>query len=246
MGVARSRESIDDDDMVQCEISEFEHTFAASLEDFSPGTLPDPLPGRGPSTRRSRSGGKHTWETSYEPLSGRLVTIHMLGTELVVREAVDLKDRQLISIQYAAIRQLTWDHSHSSLKIGYGLNVLDVEDEAGDTGVDPDSIFISVRVENSLELEDELKQRGMAEANRAAAAGRKRQLLPASIYLGMFAGSTKPKPFQRKRPNLSSTIPEGHLPSLQVMIMHILYPGWLFLFLDTRGSTNSRRLIVHP
>ena len=36
------------------------------------------------------------------------------------------------------------------------------------------------------------------------------------MYVGIFAGATKPKPFQRKRPNLSR-LPAGKLPSLQVM-----------------------------
>jgi hypothetical protein len=36
------------------------------------------------------------------------------------------------------------------------------------------------------------------------------------MYVGMFAGETKPKPFQRKRPNLS-TLPNGKLPPLHEM-----------------------------
>ena len=39
---------------------------------------------------------------------------------------------------------------------------------------------------------------------------------PSTMYVGIFAGATKPKPFQRKRPNLSR-LPAGKLPSLQVM-----------------------------
>lgn len=77
-------------------------------------------------------------------------------------------------------------------------------------------VFISVRVENSIDLEDELKQRAKAEAVRARKAGRAAKAGPTSVYLGMFAGFTKPKPFQRKRPNLSFTVPEGKLPMLKV------------------------------
>ena len=40
--------------------------------------------------------------------------------------------------------------------------------------------------------------------------------IPPFMYVGMFAGSTKPKPFQRKRPNISK-IPAGKLPQLQEM-----------------------------
>ena len=77
-------------------------------------------------------------------------------------------------------------------------------------------VFLSFRVENSIDLEDELKRRASAEAERTSAAGQRTPSAPASIYLGMFASSTKPKPFQRKRPNLSFTVPEGELPSLKV------------------------------
>jgi hypothetical protein len=35
--------------------------------------------------------------------------------------------------------------------------------------------------------------------------------------IGLFAGGTKPKPFQRRRANLSSTVPDGHLPALGTM-----------------------------
>eukprot|EP00605_Chrysophyceae_sp_TOSAG23-4_P000698 GSChrysophyteH1.ASY1.ANO1.782.1 assembled CDS len=42
------------------------------------------------------------------------------------------------------------------------------------------------------------------------------KLVPFPMYIGMFAGSTKPKPFQRKRPNLSR-LPSGKLPQLQDM-----------------------------
>ena len=40
----------------------------------------------------------------------------------------------------------------------------------------------------------------------AAAAGAS---VPAFHYIGLFAGGTKPKPFQRRRANLSAIVPDG-------------------------------------
>ncbi len=55
----------------------------------------------------------------------------------------------------------------------------------------------------------ELKLRlsGMAAQNR-------NMKIPSPTYVGMFAGATKPKPFQRKRPNIS------HLPSAKLPTLH--------------------------
>ncbi|CAM9197034.1 unnamed protein product, partial [Discosporangium mesarthrocarpum] len=103
---------------------------------------------------------------------------------------------------------LTWDHARSSLKVGFG--------ERTGEGSDPDDIFVSFHVENSLELELELKLRAKAEILRATSRGESSDP-PASVYLGMFAGPTKPRPFQRKRPNLSPCVPEGVLPPLKDM-----------------------------
>ena len=60
----------------------------------------------------------------------------------------------------------------------------------------------------SVEFEGELKLRlkGMGSGVR----------LPPTTYIGMFAGATKPKPFQRKRPNLSTLAP-SKLPPLHDM-----------------------------
>ncbi len=62
---------------------------------------------------------------------------------------------------------------------------------------------------NSVEFEAELKLRlsGMAAQNR-------NMKIPSPMYIGMFAGATKPKPFQRKRPNIS------HLPSAKLPTLH--------------------------
>jgi hypothetical protein len=64
---------------------------------------------------------------------------------------------------------------------------------------------------NSIEFEGEMKIRLSA----AASTGQGMKI-PSPMYIGMFAGATKPKPFQRKRPNLSH-LPSGKLPSLNEM-----------------------------
>ena len=59
---------------------------------------------------------------------------------------------------------------------------------------------------NTIELEGELKLRFSTPGVRP----------PSIMYVGMFAGESKPKPFQRKRPNLSK-LPQGKLPLLHDM-----------------------------
>lgn len=215
-------------------IYEFEHCFAASLEDASPGVVPAPHAGYTPSTGPPPAVRKSSVGTISEPLTGRLITVHMMETELVVKEPVGVSERTVACIPYAAIRQLTWDHSQSALKVGHTRSAWRVEGGGGGGGGDGDSdgnsgtadrgakpeegelVFISFRVENSIDLEDELQRRASAEAKRTKAAGQSTPSAPDSVYLGMFASSHKPKPFQRKRPNLSSTVAGGELPSLQV------------------------------
>lgn len=60
----------------------------------------------------------------------------------------------------------------------------------------------------SVELEGELKLR--------LASACKGNKPPNTLYVGMFAGATKPKPFQRKRPNLSH-LHSSKLPPLPEM-----------------------------
>jgi hypothetical protein len=81
----------------------------------------------------------------------------------------------------------------------------------GDGSSDGQESFVILTMANSVEFEGELKLRfsGMVLNSRGAR-------LPATMYVGVFAGATKPKPFQRKRPNLSK-LPAGKLPSLTVM-----------------------------
>lgn len=70
---------------------------------------------------------------------------------------------------------------------------------------------IILELTNSIEFEGELKLRYGSLVSRER--GFK---IPMPMYIGMFAGSTKPKPFQRKRPNLSN-LPSGKLPPLADM-----------------------------
>lgn len=242
MGNVTSRENMGDSEGA-CGIAEFEHTFPASLEDYSPGIIPKPLPGYVPST--GPPGGRRVVGSLSGPLTGRLVMVHMLATEFVLRETVGLEDQTLIGIPYAGIRRLTWDHSRSGLKVGHGPPMPEVEDVPSDATDDPDNVFVTIRVENSLELEEELKERGNEEVRRAAVAGLGRPTLPAAVYLGMFAGYTKPKPFQRKLPNLSATVPPGHLPSLQVKLPLFCLPRITFSWRTLRESGFEYLLSLH-
>ncbi len=219
------RESISDDVLDCGGISDFEHCFPASLEDATSGILPPTLPGYTPSTIPPASKRRGSKDSINEPLTGRLVTVHMMETELLLKEAVGVAEQTVLRVPYASIRVLTWDHSSSSLKVGHeaaGSTAVDPKNPGGEPAVNgesgsgpPELVFISIRVENSIDLEDELKQRAKAEAVRAREVGRA-FVAPTSVYLGIFAGFTKPKPFQRKRPNLSFTVPEGRLPMLKV------------------------------
>lgn len=211
------RESIDDG-ADACGIADFEHCFAASLEDASPGVICEPVDESNTTAKVPHANSRRGLvETISAPLFGRLVMVHMMETELVLREIVGVVEKTVASVPYAAIRRLTWDHSQSSLKIGHApMRGSDCGSKGRER--DPDDVYLSIRVENSLELEDELQQRGRAGRNRSAKATAEELATNASesVYLGMFAGYTKPKPFERKHPNLSYTVAEGELPSLKV------------------------------
>ena len=95
---------------------------------------------------------------------------------------------------FMQITALSWDHANSEVKIEIG---------------DDELVILTVPV--SVEFEGELKLRlsGMSASNRG-------MKVPPTMYVGMFAGATKPKPFQRKRPNLSVLAP-SKLPPLHDM-----------------------------
>ena len=96
------------------------------------------------------------------------------------------------------ITAVTWDHSTSSVKL-----MTTAEGEDGSC-----VIFVLL---NSVEFEHEIKLRLTGVSH-----GDNNYRMPQFMYLGMFAGETKPKPFQRKRPNLSR-LPSGKLPNLPDM-----------------------------
>lgn len=82
---------------------------------------------------------------------------------------------------------------------------------ADDPGPEGPENTLILALANSIEFEGELKLRLQACASHTNG-----WRLPPSLYVGMFAGATKPKPFQRKRPNLSH-LPPGKLPPLPDM-----------------------------
>ena len=92
------------------------------------------------------------------------------------------------------ITALSWDHANSEVKIEIS---------------DDELVILTMAV--SVEFEGELKLR----LGSVATAG-KGFKMPTTMYVGMFAGATKPKPFQRKRPNLSKLAP-SKLPHLHDM-----------------------------
>ena len=121
--------------------------------------------------------------------------------ELVMKfDTVQLMENQrtLLKIPYHGIKTLEWDHSCSSVKI--------TANAAGGES------FVVVKVGNSLELESEAKLRIRGLSRQ----GSGQQLNLTFAYCGTYAGPTKPKPFQRKRANLS-TRPQGKLPPQALM-----------------------------
>jgi len=121
--------------------------------------------------------------------------------ELVMKfDTVQLVENQktLLTIPYCGVKTLEWDHSCSSVKI--------TANTAGEES------FVVVKVGNSLELENEAKLRIRGLSRQ----GSGQQLNLTFAYCGTYAGPTKPKPFQRKRANLS-TRPQGKLPPLALM-----------------------------
>eukprot|EP01038_Epipyxis_sp_PR26KG_P004272 gene4272-6051_t len=142
--------------------------------------------------------------TSLAPVLGeckfakRPISVICKGGELEVVEDVGITARKQASLRYAEIIGISWDHANSEVK----LAIKNSEDTES---------YLIFTLANSIEFEGELKLRlnGVAAANRDFK-------VPSPMYVGMFAGATKPKPFQRKRPNVSN-LPSGKLPTLHDM-----------------------------
>jgi hypothetical protein len=106
------------------------------------------------------------------------------------------RDGVVMRLPYGDIKLILWDHQHSSVKLRTRANE-----------------FVIICIENSLELEAELTKR-FAEAIDAHALSL--NMVPSFSYLGMFAGPTKPKPFERKRANLTQ-LKQSKMPALTKM-----------------------------
>jgi hypothetical protein len=105
-------------------------------------------------------------------------------------------DGVALRLAYKELKLVLWDHQHSSVKLRTRVNE-----------------FVIITIENSLELEAEFTKR-FAEAIDCQALSL--NMVPAFSYLGMFAGPTKPKPFERKRANLTQ-LKQSKMPALTKM-----------------------------
>lgn len=115
------------------------------------------------------------------------------GSSFEIVEDVGISSTKRVEVPYGSVTAVSWDHANSEVKLV--------------SGKQDDESFCIIGLQNSVEVEQELKlrfsnQRGLRP--------------PSTMYVGMFAGSTKPKPFQRKRPNLTR-LPAGKLPPLHDM-----------------------------
>ena len=193
MGVNQSSAQ-KDDKLAAANIGHFDHSYEALLITASPGMVPEPLAGAPP--RPPAIAKKLGDEGRFVELVMKFDTVQLCE----VTNAATGEKRTLCLIPYGSLKSLEWDHSCSSVKMVTGGREAGLE------------TFAVVKVHNSLELENEakLRLRGLSRASNAA---------PVSItfgYCGVYAGPTKPKPFQRKRANLS-TREQGKLPPLALM-----------------------------
>eukprot|EP01035_Chromulina_nebulosa_P020330 gene20330-26390_t len=127
----------------------------------------------------------------------RQVQILCKGKVFEVIEDVGITGKRQIEVGYTQVTGIGFDHGKSQVKFNIAI-------ESEDN-------FIILTMANSIEFEQEMKLR----FGVAASANREFRI-PTPMYMGMFAGATKPKPFQRKRPN-QSLLPAGKLPSLHEM-----------------------------
>ena len=126
----------------------------------------------------------------------------------------DMRQRTVLQIKWTDLSEIAWDHQQSQVR--FTKPSPSASSPTGAAGQPPPPrpapsccIFL---VGNSIELEGNIKLR---------LAGLRKKLgntirTPTSLYVGMFAGVTKPKPFQRKRASLT-TDPSEALPPLDKM-----------------------------
>mmetsp|Transcript_20592 Transcript_20592/g.34484 ORF Transcript_20592/g.34484 Transcript_20592/m.34484 type:complete len:1027 (+) Transcript_20592:169-3249(+) len=132
----------------------------------------------------------------------RPILVVCKGASMTLIEEVGITSKTQFDLSYIQITAISWDHANSEVKFIF---------KTADEGADAPENSLIMTMTNSIEFEGEMKLRFsamMAQARNARA--------PTTMYIGIFAGATKPKPFQRKRPNLSN-LPAGKLPTLQVM-----------------------------
>jgi hypothetical protein len=123
----------------------------------------------------------------------------------VEMDALAIADRKKATLAYSQVTEVAFDHDRCEVK-------LTVAGSSPPVGADkPETSVVILGIPSTVEFEHEIKLRFNNLANT-----RSGMKVPPVSYVGMFAGSTKPKPFQRKRPNIS-TIPSGKLPPLSQM-----------------------------
>jgi hypothetical protein len=139
---------------------------------------------------------------SFEILIDALASVDRKKVEISYREVGVLLQiyNIIIFIIYVELQivSIGWDHSLCEVKFDIKRS-------------EEDDSHVILKVPTSVELEHEMKLRfaNYATITRGAK-------IPPFNYVGMFAGATKPKPFQRKRPNISK-LPTGKLPPLGQM-----------------------------
>lgn len=116
-------------------------------------------------------------------------------------DALAISDRKKVNVPYVGITDVGFDHDRCEVK----FTIKDTDSASTTTST------VILGIPSTVEFEHEIKLRFTN-----LASSRPSMKVPPVSYVGMFAGSTKPKPFQRKRPNIS-TIPSGKLPPLGQM-----------------------------
>jgi hypothetical protein len=113
--------------------------------------------------------------------------------EIIEEVSISQVNKSLIT--YRLITGIAWDHASGEVKI----ELESPED------------FAILTMANSVDFERELRLRFVKTASKDG-----KWKIPTPMYVGIFAGANKPKPFQRKRPNISN-LPLGKLPGLREM-----------------------------
>jgi len=197
MGVVSSHPSAAADEKVAAQnIGHFDNTYDAALLASSEGLVPEATANNQPNPDAVAKVGP-----------GRIVALVMKFERVEVKETLRLPGegpttRVLTAVPYGSLKSLHWDHSVSAVKLVM----------AGTRERPSEDAFLALKVPNSLELESEakLRLRGLASASGAQA------IHLSFTYVGVYAGPTKPKPFQRKRANLGKH-EQGKLPPLTTM-----------------------------